>query len=110
MSSAMMMERTGTGLPGLGVPGLGSSPVGSPTGVAGGSNRSNVPDARRSSSGCRCRRSAIGPKERRWPQPRGCSQDMEHRAVAFEREIPRNPPSQQDHMNLNVGILLEFRK
>ncbi len=34
MSSTMMMERTGLGLPGVGVPGMGTPAVGTPTGVA----------------------------------------------------------------------------
>jgi hypothetical protein len=33
MSSTMMMERTGYGMPGMGVPGMGASTVGTPTGV-----------------------------------------------------------------------------
>ena len=33
MSSTMMMDRTGMGMPGMGMPGIGTSPVGTPTGV-----------------------------------------------------------------------------
>jgi hypothetical protein len=43
MSSAMMMERTGTGLPGMGVPGFGTSPVTAPTGVSPTANWLMVP-------------------------------------------------------------------
>jgi hypothetical protein len=43
MSSAMMMERTGMGMPGMGVPTLGTPPVGAPTGVPTGTNWMMVP-------------------------------------------------------------------
>ncbi len=43
MSSAMMMERAGLGLPGVGVPGVGTPTVGSPTGVPVGTNWMMVP-------------------------------------------------------------------
>jgi hypothetical protein len=43
MSSTMMMERTGMGLPGLGVPGLGTPSVGTPTGLTPSSNYLMVP-------------------------------------------------------------------
>ncbi|MGH7173336.1 MAG: hypothetical protein ACRELG_23890 [Gemmataceae bacterium] len=33
MSSTMMMERTGVGMPGMGMPGMGASTMGTPTGV-----------------------------------------------------------------------------
>jgi hypothetical protein len=33
MSSTMMMERTGMGMPGMGVPGMATPPVGTPTGM-----------------------------------------------------------------------------
>ena len=41
MSSAMMMERTGTAFPGMGMPGYGTSPT--PTGVSAGTNWMMVP-------------------------------------------------------------------
>ena len=41
MSSAMMMERTGTAFPGMGMPGYGTSPT--PTGVTAGTNWMMVP-------------------------------------------------------------------
>ena len=43
MSSAMMMERTGTGFPGMSVPGFGTSPVAAPTGVSPATNWMMVP-------------------------------------------------------------------
>jgi hypothetical protein len=43
MSSAMMMERTGMGMPGMGVPTLGTPTVGTPTGVPVGANWMMVP-------------------------------------------------------------------
>jgi hypothetical protein len=43
MSSAMMLERTGIGLPGVGVPGLGTPTVGTPTGLPTGTNWTVVP-------------------------------------------------------------------
>jgi hypothetical protein len=43
MSSAMMMERTGLGVPGMTVPGVGTPPVGAPTGVPVGTNWMVVP-------------------------------------------------------------------
>jgi hypothetical protein len=43
MSSALMMERTGTSYPGVGVPGFGTSPVTAPTGATAGTNWMMVP-------------------------------------------------------------------
>jgi hypothetical protein len=43
MSSTMMMERTGMGLPGMGLPGLGTPTLGSPAGVASSGNYLMVP-------------------------------------------------------------------
>jgi hypothetical protein len=43
MSSAMMMERTGMGMPGMGVPGMGAPPTAMPTGVPMGINWMMVP-------------------------------------------------------------------
>ena len=43
MSSTMMMERTGMGVPGLGMPGLGTPTVGTPTGSPVGANWLMVP-------------------------------------------------------------------
>jgi len=43
MSSTMMLERTGMGMPGVGVPGMGTSPVGTPTGYTPGANFLMVP-------------------------------------------------------------------
>jgi hypothetical protein len=43
MSSTLMMERTGMGMPGLGVPGLGAPTVGTPTGSPMGTNWMMVP-------------------------------------------------------------------
>jgi hypothetical protein len=43
MSSTMMMERTGLGMPGMGVPGVGAPPVGAPTGVPQATNWMMVP-------------------------------------------------------------------
>ena len=43
MSSAMMMERTGMGVPGMGVPGMGTPTTGAPTGVPVGVNWMMVP-------------------------------------------------------------------
>src|SRR5262245_38048525 len=43
MSSAVMMERTGTAMPGMGVPGFGTPPVGAPAGVSAGTNWLMVP-------------------------------------------------------------------
>jgi hypothetical protein len=43
MSSAVMMERTGVGVPGMSVPGVGTPTVGAPTGVPGGVNYLVVP-------------------------------------------------------------------
>ncbi|HEY7155066.1 MAG TPA: hypothetical protein VH575_13975 [Gemmataceae bacterium] len=43
MSSTMMMERTGLGMPGMGMPGMSGSPVGTPTGVTPSGNYLMVP-------------------------------------------------------------------
>ena len=43
MSSTMMMERTGMGLPGMGVPGLGTPHLGTPTGLTPSSSYLMVP-------------------------------------------------------------------
>jgi hypothetical protein len=43
MSSAMMVERTTTGYPGMAVPGYGTAPVSTPTGVPVGTNWMMVP-------------------------------------------------------------------
>jgi hypothetical protein len=43
MSSAMMMERTGMGMPGMTVPGIGTPPVGAPSGMPAGTNWMMVP-------------------------------------------------------------------
>jgi len=43
MSSAMMLERTGTGLPGLGIPGLGTSPAATPAGLSAGTSWTMIP-------------------------------------------------------------------
>lgn len=43
MSSTLLMERTGMGVPGLGIPGLGSPTLGAPSGVPVGANYLMVP-------------------------------------------------------------------
>jgi len=43
MSSTMMMERTGMGMPGMGMPGMGAPTMGTPTSVSQGSNYLMVP-------------------------------------------------------------------
>src|SRR2546423_7147725 len=43
MSNAMMMDRTGMGMPGMTMPGMGTSPMSSPTGMPVGSNYLMVP-------------------------------------------------------------------
>lgn len=43
MSSTMMMERTGLGMPGMGMPGMGTSPMHTPTGMAPASGYLMVP-------------------------------------------------------------------